>query len=81
MMYSVIDTGLAFENEPVYGVFEPGTKQVIAISIMKDTARVLARGLNMGNGFDGVTPAFFMNGRPQIIPSSDSSKLDHIQKS
>jgi hypothetical protein len=43
--YSVIDTGMAFEDKVVHGVFEEKTKQVIAVSVIKDTARAVVKGL------------------------------------
>lgn len=69
--YSTIDTGMAIDDDIVYGVFEDKTKQVIAVSVVRDLARTVVKGLNLGKGFDGTTPSFFMNGRPQIIPKSD----------
>lgn len=78
--YSTIDTGMAIEDSIVYGVFEDRTKQVIAVSVIRDLARSVVKGLNLGQGFDGTTPAFFMNGRPQIIPQSDHTLYERVTK-
>lgn len=78
MEYNVIDTGMAYENDRVFGVYEVPTQQVIAVSVGKKLLKDIAHGLNMGKGFDGNTPAFFMNGRPQIIPKEDEHKWSSI---
>ena len=51
--YSTIDTGMAIEDSIVYGVFEDRTKQVIAVSVIRDLARSVVKGLKLGQGFDG----------------------------
>ena len=47
-----------------YEVVEMGTRQVIKAGISLADARELTRRLNLGNGFDGFTPAFFLERIP-----------------
>jgi hypothetical protein len=53
------------QSNPVSGhylheVVETGTRQVIKSDMTKNDAKSLARHLNMGGGFDGFTPSFFL---------------------
>ncbi len=41
-------------------VVETGTRQVIKSDMTKNEAKAMARHLNMGGGFDGFTPSFFL---------------------
>jgi hypothetical protein len=43
-----------------YEVTETGTMQVIKSSMTHGEAKALCRHLNFGGGFDGFTPAFFL---------------------
>jgi len=43
-----------------YEVVEVGTRQIIKSDITKEEAKTLCRHLNFGGGFDGWTPAFFL---------------------
>jgi hypothetical protein len=43
-----------------YEVVESGTRQVINTELTKNEAKAMARHLNMGGGFDGWTPSFFL---------------------
>lgn len=45
---------------PTYEVVETGTRQVIKSEMGKDEAKAMTRHLNMGGGFDGFTPSFFL---------------------
>ena len=51
---------------PTYEVVETGPRQIIKSDMRKEEAKALARHLNMGGGFDGWTPAFFLERIPQI---------------
>jgi hypothetical protein len=42
-------------------VIETKTNQVLASSIPMPEAKAMARHLNLGGGFNGSTPAFFLN--------------------
>jgi hypothetical protein len=46
----------------VYDILETTTDQIVAEGIhgYKDEAKRLCRHLNMGGGFDGFTPSFFL---------------------
>lgn len=48
------------ENNGTYSVFESETEQTIGEFTDKSEARKLLRHLNLGGGFDGWTPSFFM---------------------
>jgi hypothetical protein len=43
-----------------YAVIEKGSEFVIATFNLNKDARELCRGLNLGQGFDGHTPEFFI---------------------
>jgi len=44
-----------------YGVYEKPTGQIICLTKGKDRAKMIVDRLNKGAGFEGNTPAFFMN--------------------
>lgn len=54
MNYSVIET----DNK--YNVYETSTDQVIKTFSNKSEAKDLMKQLNLGGGFDGWTPSFFL---------------------
>ena len=45
---------------PTYEVVETGTQQIIKSGMRKEEAKAKTRHLNMGGGFDGWTPSFFL---------------------
>lgn len=47
------------ETESKMHVLEEETGQVIYTTSNKKSARMLCRSLNLGSGFDGLTPGFF----------------------
>lgn len=49
-----------------YEVVETGTRQVIKSEMRKEEAKSMARHLNMGGGFDGWTPSFFLAQIPPV---------------
>lgn len=51
---------------PTYEVVETGTRQIIKTEMRKEEAKSMARHLNMGGGFDGFTPSFFLARIPAI---------------
>lgn len=58
--YSVI------EEDGIFDVFENRTKQTISTHTTRDGAHALKKRLNLGAGFDGNTPAFFLNSGPLL---------------
>lgn len=42
-------------------IYETATDQIIKDGLDLDQVRTLCRKLNFGSGFDGYTPAFFLN--------------------
>lgn len=48
------------EVNSVFEVFETQTEQVIKTFDTKEKARKFMKSLNLGNGFDGWTPSFFV---------------------
>ena len=50
-----------------YEVVETGTQQVIKSDMTKDAAKALCRHMNFGGGFDGWTPAFFLEKREKYV--------------
>lgn len=62
----IIDVGNGF-GEPSADVVETTTNQTIKSDIGLSKAKALARYLNMGGGFDGFTPAFFLANVPPVI--------------
>lgn len=61
----MIDVGNGF-GEPGAHVVETTTNQTIKSDIGLSKAKALARHLNMGGGFDGFTPAFFLAQVPLV---------------
>lgn len=59
--YSVI------EEDGVCDVFENNTKMTLSSHTTRDGAHALKKGLNLGAGFDGNTPAFFVNAGPVLL--------------
>jgi len=57
-------------NEGVYSIYEVPTEQVIKTFNDKKEARDFLRHLNLGGGFDGWTPTFFM--RPVEIKATSA---------
>ena len=51
---------------PTYEVVETGTRQIIKSDMRKEEAKSMTRHLNMGGGFDGFTPSFFLARIPVI---------------
>jgi hypothetical protein len=47
-------------NEGVYSIYEVPTEQVIKTFNDKKEARAFLRHLNLGGGFDGWSPSFFL---------------------
>jgi len=69
MNYKLVPAGIATVPNtdgkfagPVYDILETATDQIVAQSIpgTHNQAKALCRQLNMGGGFDGSTPAFFL---------------------
>lgn len=56
--YKIVD--LKEKRKKMFGVFEKGTQNVVKTFYNKDEAMSLCRHLNLGGGFDGNTPAFFL---------------------
>ena len=50
-----------------YEVVETGTRQIIKTGMRKEEAKSMTRHLNMGGGFDGWTPSFFLAQIPYPI--------------
>ena len=82
MNYKLVQTGMAVVPGtdgkfmgPVYDILETATDQVVASSVQGGTApnqaKALCRHLNMGGGFDGKTPSFFLNAiaHPNLVES------------
>lgn len=65
MNYKIVESLLYPEtsekNCPVYNVIETQTEQVVKSFDSKDKAKKFLRHLNLGGGFDGWTPTFFLN--------------------
>ena len=59
MSYYVEQSELS--GETYYNVVEKDTGQVISTSPTEKASRVTCRTLNLGSGFDGFTPNFFLN--------------------
>lgn len=49
------------ENNNSFNIWETSTNQLIKTFIDKLEARKFLRHLNLGGGFDGWTPTFFLN--------------------
>lgn len=56
--YKIVD--LKEKRKKVFGVLEKETENIIKVFFDKDEAMALCRHLNLGGGFDGNTPAFFL---------------------
>lgn len=72
MNYKIVNTGKVADvgggfGEPSADVVETTTNQTIKSDIGLSKAKTLARYLNMGGGFDGFTPAFFLAQIPPVI--------------
>jgi hypothetical protein len=48
------------ENDKKFDVFETQTDVVLKTFKSKSEAKELAKSLNLGSGFDGFTPSFFL---------------------
>jgi len=48
------------ENEKLFDVFETQTDLVLRSFKTRSEAKELAKSLNLGAGFDGFTPSFFL---------------------
>ncbi len=48
-----------------HGVYEKETDQIVAKFDERDKAKVLTRSLNLGKGFNGWTPEFFLYEYPK----------------
>lgn len=46
--------------ESACDILETKTDQIIAENVGTNTAKMMVRHLNLGGGFDGFTPAFFL---------------------
>ena len=71
MNYKIVNTGEMIDvgngfGEPAADVVEATTNQTIKSNIGSSKAKTLCRHLNMGGGFDGFTPAFFLAQIPVI---------------
>ena len=69
MNYKLVQAGIAnIPNTdgkfagPAYNILETSTGQTVVEGVLgyKDEAKKLCRHLNMGGGFDGNTPSFFL---------------------
>lgn len=69
MNYKLVPAGIAAVpntdgkfSGPVYDILETATEQTVAWGIpgAHNQAKALCRNLNMGGGFDGNTPPFFL---------------------
>lgn len=47
-------------SDGTYAVQELATELIVAKKLLKEEAKLLCRKLNLGSGFDGRTPQFFM---------------------
>jgi hypothetical protein len=54
-MYKVVN------NSNTYDILEKSTGNIIVIERKEDVARNICRKLNLGGGFNGYTPAFFLD--------------------
>ena len=52
MTYSVI------QDQEFFGILEKDTKLIVALVDKENKARNLCRSLNLGSGFNGMTPEF-----------------------
>jgi hypothetical protein len=55
------------EDNNTFGIYEIATEQVIKTFRDKTEARAFLRHLNLGGGFNGWTPTFFMRPLENII--------------
>jgi hypothetical protein len=67
----IVDVGGGFSIAGA-DVIETKTNQVIASSIPMPDAKAMARHLNLGGGFNGSTPAFFLN-KPGKLNNQEES--------
>lgn len=55
----------------LYEVVESTTEQVVKTDMTQSEAKAMCRHLNLGGGFDGWTPAFFLEQNPIAYESED----------
>ena len=51
------------KSDKIYEVHEGETDQVVARFKKEKSAKTMARDWNLGGGFSGWTPSFFLNGK------------------
>lgn len=54
------------ENDGVFDVYENNTKHTVSSHDRADTAHIMKKFLNLGGGFDGFTPEFFLHTGPVL---------------
>jgi hypothetical protein len=84
MNYKLVPNGIAAVPNtngkfagPVYDILETTTNQIVAegISGHNSEAKNLCRKLNMGGGFDGNTPSFFLARIPRRAYLNESEDV------
>ena len=67
MKRNPINYSVTHEDDGVFDVFENNTKQTISSHGRTDTAHAMKKFLNLGGGFDGNTPEFFLHTGPVLV--------------